>query len=394
MQPHRHLVTRPPRALPLLLAALLAAGCSGTPADEQPAALPSAAIFAPLGEPLRSLDDAALARFEAGRRAMSRRFSAAEGLGPRFNATSCAACHERPVVGGSASRYRNVFVLAGAADAIVRVQQQFAVGARGRADDIAAGGGGGGGGGDGARTVTRNPMPLFGLGLIAELPVDVITENADPLDADGDGISGRVNFERGFVGRFGRKAQMASLSGVIRLALRDHLGLTSGGIGAHVDPQPSPVNLPTADDDGVADPEVSSAHVEALIAFVSGLAAPPPDAPTPASERGRALFARVGCTGCHKPALVGPRGALPLYSDLLLHDMGDALGDGVQVGVAEAREFRTQPLWGLSATGPYLHDGRADTIAGAILLHGGEAARAREAYVALAPDERADVLSF
>ncbi|MEM6955189.1 MAG: di-heme oxidoredictase family protein, partial [Myxococcota bacterium] len=97
---------------------------------------------------------------------------------------------------------------------------------------------------------------------------------------------------------------------------------------------------------------------------------------------------------CHVPALDGPRGFVPALSDLLLHDMGPELADGFAFGEASGSEFRTQPLWGVGAVGPYLHDGRADTLAEAIRWHGGEAAASRARFDALSDAERGDVLAF
>ncbi|HUE89962.1 MAG TPA: di-heme oxidoredictase family protein [Vicinamibacterales bacterium] len=91
---------------------------------------------------------------------------------------------------------------------------------------------------------------------------------------------------------------------------------------------------------------------------------------------------------------VGPR-EIPAYTDLLLHDMGPALSDGIREGDASPREFRTPPLWGISRTGPpYLHDGRARTIHEAIVAHDGEAARAAAAYKNLPTIDRQALLRF
>jgi CxxC motif-containing protein (DUF1111 family) len=152
--------------------------------------------------------------------------------------------------------------------------------------------------------------------------------------------------------------------------------------------------LPLTDDDAAPDPELSEDDLFDVVSFAMLLAAPQPDAPTEASERGRAAFAELACDACHVPALTGPRGTVPLYSDLLLHDMGDALADGIVMGLASGREFRTAPLWGVAATGPYLHDGRADTLDEAIRAHDGESKKSREAYEAATPAVQADVVEF
>lgn len=152
------------------------------------------------------------------------------------------------------------------------------------------------------------------------------------------------------------------------------------------------------------DPELSEQALFDLVSWAMLLAAPEPDAPTEATEAGRAIFEEINCTGCHIPALRSPRGMIPAFTDLLLHDMGPDLADDVQMGLAgdpdeceggvRGCEWRTQPLWGVVATGPYLHDGRADTLDEAIRLHGGEGTRSREAYEALSDEERQLVIGF
>ncbi len=95
---------------------------------------------------------------------------------------------------------------------------------------------------------------------------------------------------------------------------------------------------------------------------------------------GSALFVSTGCADCHTPTLAAGDKVLPLYSDLLLHDMGPGLNDGVVQGQAQGSDWRTTPLWGLSVRARFLHDGRARTIEAAILAHGGEADPVVQAY--------------
>ncbi|MCA9601851.1 MAG: hypothetical protein KC417_07500, partial [Myxococcales bacterium] len=241
---------------------------------------------------------------------------------------------------------------------------------------------------------------------------------------DGDGISGRPNYDRGFVGRFGRKAQTVSIEGFIRGPLFNHIGITSNplsnarkaelpvpsaaagasgsvqaglrddGISVVTAGQAAAPDMPNMDDDDAPDPELSEDDLFDVVSFTMLLAVPRPDEPTAESEAGSELFSELGCDGCHVRALKGPRGLIPAYSDLLLHDMGDDLADDIVMGVAKGNEFRTQPLWGVVAVGPYLHDGRADTLDDAIRFHGGEAKAARDAYVALDGRERRQVLAF
>jgi CxxC motif-containing protein (DUF1111 family) len=371
-------------------------------------------IFGELGAPLPSATPEQLASFERGREAALHRFTPKEGLGPEFNLTFCAGCHEKPVFGGGASHYRS-FLLVGdelAPDTVVPrgkngVQRQFSL-ETGRAPsdpltNISA---------------TRNPIPFFGAGLLTEIPDTEIVSHADPDDADGDGISGRVNYDGMLIGRFGRKAQTARLELFVRGPLFNHMGITSNplsdaqraalpvfkaprevpsttnGIDAIVRKQAVIPDEATIDLDGVPDPELSEAELFDLICFASLLAAPEPDALTAQTRRGEATFDEIGCDGCHLPSLRGPRGAIPAYTDLLLHDMGDDLEDRFPMGDATGREFRTQPLWGIAAASPYLHDGRAETIDEAVRWHGGEATSIQEAYVALSPDARQDLIAF
>jgi CxxC motif-containing protein (DUF1111 family) len=244
---------------------------------------------------------------------------------------------------------------------------------------------------------------------LQEIPDGEIMSHADPDDEDADGISGRANDNGIAIGRFGRKAQTASLELFVRGPVFNHMGITSDPLSAERRAElptfaeaPGTIRAkqavipdePTLDVDGVPDPELGEADLFDLLSFVLLLAAPAPDEPTAETERGRATFEGLGCDGCHLPSLRGPRGAIPAYSDLLLHDMGDELADGFPMEAATGREFRTQPLWGIAAASPYLHDGRASTIDEAIRWHGGEAAPIRDAYAALSGSERGELIAF
>ena len=389
--------------------------------DNEPGPEVVADIFAPMGEPLPTATAAQRQAFALGIEVAKRSFTPATGLGPNFNVTSCAACHERPVIGGSAARYRNFLLVAQRSGngmyeplGMAGVQVHYTLGGASRVPSNPAIN----------VTATRKPIPMFGVGLIAELSELEILKNADEMDRDHDGISGRPNFDRGFVGRFGRKAQTVSIEGFIRGPLINHLGITSAPLtdvsrallpvasprfarntaalvatpnnaGAPiVQAQAAAPDMPNADSDAIPDPELSEQDLFNLVTFSMLLAAPLPDPPTEESESGKKVFARVGCTGCHLPLLRGPRGALPIYSDLLLHDMGAGLADGVQMAVASGTEFRTQPLWGVGAVGPYLHDGRADSLDEAIRAHGGEASVSRDAYESLLQAERDQLVTF
>jgi len=397
---------------------IAAGGCDPEPVDHGPIA---EGITGPLGTAVPYASAEQRATFERGREVALRRFDLGGGLGPAYNVTFCASCHERPVIGGAAGLYRNFFLggtvlsdgtfsPAVSADNASGVLRIYSYGASHYARPEVP---------EEANTLAqRNPIPFFGVGLLAELDEAVILELADPDDLDGDGISGRPNYDTGFVGRFGMKAQTVSIEGFIRGPLFNHLGITtdplseaqkaalpvdsSGGgmralrwMGEALSrrAQASAPTMPLVDDDGVADPELSSEDLFDLVSFAMLVAVPEFDI-TPRGMLGMAVFDRVGCADCHRPRFPGPRGPVPAYSDLLLHDMGEELADGIQMKQATGSEFRTQPLWGLSAVGPYLHDGRAATIEEAILHHGGEATRARDAYRALTLIEKNDLGEF
>ncbi len=408
------------------------AGCSlGPPDDIGDAQMDDGpiakGIAAPLGEIIPSATAEQRATFARGLAVLQKRFDLGDGLGPTFNVTFCGACHERPVPGGGAALYRNFFLAGqrtddgaflfsssnGEAGGVLRV---FHYGEdsvfRPQVPE--------------ATTIfaQRNAIPMFGVGLVAEIEEQAILANSDPDDADGDGISGKPNFDRGFVGRFGRKSQTVSIEGFIRGPLFNHLGITTVPLSddqrarlpvdssarsaqavvtradvAESVPQRMPhqaaaPDAPNMDDDAAPDPEMTADELFDLVSFSMLLAAPEFDEPTARSNAGRLLFHEANCSSCHVPRLDGPRGPIPVYSDLLLHDMGPELADGIIMKDAGGSEFRTQPLWGLSAVGPYLHDGRASTIVDAILAHGGEAQAARDAFEAYSEVQRSDVVEF
>jgi CxxC motif-containing protein (DUF1111 family) len=396
-----------------LLLLLTLAGC----AEEHTVTPLTEGIYAALGEAMPRASAEQRDTFVRGKQVVTRRFTPETGLGPTFNLVSCGGCHERPVVGGSAGHYRD-FLLVGSVQPDGSyvpvgkngVQTQYQTGAQARSPS------------DPRQnfSATRHPIPFFGTGLLAEITDQEILRRADPDDRDGDGVSGRANYDRGFVGRFGRKSQTVSIEGFIRGPLFNHLGITSNPLSperklllpvpsaappttallrslfvARASAQVAAPEMPNHDDDGVPDPELSEQDLFDLVSFAMLLAPPTPDAvPSPEAQAGHAAFRRFGCVSCHAEDLTGPGGRVPAYSDLLLHDMGDALADGIVMGLSTGREFRTQPLWGIVANAPYLHDGRASTLDAAIRAHAGEAASAQLAYVGAGDGERADLIAF
>lgn len=359
--------------------------------------------------PFAELSAGELRVFLTGDAEFSRRFAPSTGLGPVFNNASCFSCHSADGRG----RIENSLVRLGTPDngflahlGGPQIQDRAIAGAI--AETVP----------DGVPLSRRLPPPVFGMGLIEAIPEASILANADPDDANGDGVSGRPNWvslhdyvpggtagaARTALGRFGRKAQTATLLEQVVEAYHQDMGITSEFRPAENVNSRAPVS-----DDLAADPEIPAATVHAVVHYTRALAPPAPGADTPARRTGAALFTSVGCAACHTPSFTtGPSslGALAgrtveAYSDFLLHDMGEELADQRPDGQASGREWRTPPLWGLRLMRRFLdgdaflmHDGRARTVEAAILLHGGEGQRARAAFAALDPASRRALLDF
>jgi CxxC motif-containing protein (DUF1111 family) len=363
-----------------------------------------------LDGPIDGLSPSELAAFIRGDEEFGRRFAPATGLGPIFNDVACAACHS----GDGRGRPGNALTRIGSPDNNMhrslggpQIQDRAIPGAV--AEAVPAG----------VPISLRLPPPVFGVGLIEAIADSEILKHADPDDANGDGISGRPNWvvpppwvpatEPGSgdvprIGRFGRKAQTTSiLQQTVEAYLQD-MGITTDFL---PDENRNPLaSLPHDGADRVADPEVPASTVFAVVNYLRLLA---PPAPGPVNDAGLNTFHTIGCASCHVPelrtslnsgSLLSNR-SVALYSDLLLHDMGDALADHRPDGQASGREWRTTPLWGLRLLRQFLngdafllHDGRARTIEEAILLHGGEAQRSRDLFNALGPADRAALLDF
>jgi CxxC motif-containing protein (DUF1111 family) len=359
------------------------------------------------------LTAAELAAFVRGDAEFGRRFAPATGLGPIFNDASCAACHS----GDGRGRLENALQRIGsAADDYLRSQGGPQIQDRAipgiEPEHVPAG----------AAVSLRLPPPVFGVGLIEAIPEATIVAQADPDDRDGDGISGRPNWvqpgayvpttEPGGgagprLGRFGRKAQVSNLLEQVVEAYHQDIGITSD---YRPEENRNPLSsVPIEAVDHAVDPEIPAATVQAVVHYIRTLAPPYPGADTEQRGEGRALFMTAGCAACHTPSLQtgpSPIAALAdkpveLYSDLLLHDMGEALADHRPDGSASGREWRTTPLWGLRLMRQFLngealllHDGRARTVEEAILLHDGEAQRSRDAFAALSAPARRALLDF
>ena len=252
---------------------------------------------------------------------------------------------------------------------------------------------------------------LIGPGLLEAVPEQTLAALArrDP----GDGIRGRMNLvwdiegQRLAPGRFGLKANQPSLRQQVATAFHEDLGVNST---LFLDENCPPAQEACRHFPPGGRPELTPDRLEALVFYLRALAAPQRrSAEDPDVRRGEALFAALNCAACHVPALRTGASAVPPqladavihpYTDLLLHDMGDALADGRPEFSAGPRDWRTPALWGLglaravNGNALLLHDGRARTVEEAILWHGGEAAPARNRYAGLESAQRAALLRF
>lgn len=247
----------------------------------------------------------------------------------------------------------------------------------------------------------RLAPPLAGIGRIGLVDEAAIRAGADPDDRDGNGVRGRARIlADGSVGRYGWKASAATLDQQVADAFMLDIGLSSPlaphPAGDCTKAEAACLAAPDGRDATFDGEEISRQMIGLIAAYLDGL--PAPNVPT-GGDPGAALFTSTGCASCHVPAM--PKrggGAVTLYSDLLLHNMGAGLDDGVGEGGVASKEWRTPPLIALSLRHGretrYLHDGRAATLDEAVRAHGGEASRARANYDALSDADRAKLIEF
>ena len=268
-------------------------------------------------------------------------------------------------------------------------------------------------------TSARVAPPMIGLGLLQAIHEADIVARADPDDRDGDGISGRVSRVRDDdgalrIGRFGWKAIEPS---VIRQSAHAFLGdmglstpLAPDHWGECTPAQAACRAMPHGAQPRLGEQEVPGDLLDLVAFYSENLAVPVRrDEDDALVLAGKKVFYEAGCTGCHTPKYVTSRDAAEPahrfqliwpYTDLMLHDMGDGLADDRPEGIADGREWRTPPLWGIglsrtvSAEAGFLHDGRARSLLEAVLWHGGEAQAARDRVVDLPPDGRAALVRF
>ncbi|HUM12070.1 MAG TPA: di-heme oxidoredictase family protein [Myxococcaceae bacterium] len=357
------------------------------------------------GEQLAGLTQSERDRFASGIEDFDDEETPEDGLGPMFNETSCARCHNVPARGGGSALLETRFgaMVNGHFDPLAQAGgsliQAKGIGATGACDFV-------------AETVPpeatltslRRTTPLFGLGLVDAVPESTFSYVARIEAALFPDEAGRVakvhdiKRNRTAVGRFGWKNQETTLHQFAGDAYLNEMGITNpefpiencpGGDCSLLDCNP----LPTLNDDG--------SGVVALADFMTFLAPFPRKLLTAEAWGGKRVFSSIGCSHCHwdtfrtgdSPVAALNHVTFHPYSDFLLHDMG-SLGDGIEIGDAKGREFRTAPLWGISAVTLYLHDGRAATLEDAILAHDGQAKKARDLFVALPAQQQTALFAF
>ncbi len=366
-----------------------------------------------------------------------------DGLGPLFNARSCSGCHfkdgrgQPPLEGAEmvsmllrlsrhgkpdgvfGDQLQNHAIPGALAEGRPRVRYSEEPGAF--ADGTAYAllrpeylieETGYGGSAVGLEISPRVAPQMIGLGLLEAIPEAAILARADPDDSNRDGISGRPNrvpnLELGVqqLGRFGWKANVATVREQVASAFLGDMGLTSVArpkqADFHSDRQ-------VAQMASGGEPEILAAVLDPVVFYSQTLAVPARRAANePQVAAGKQAFERLGCAQCHVAKFA--TGESPLrelskqtifpYTDLLLHDMGEGLADQRADFLATGREWRTPPLWGIGLVAKvnghtrFLHDGRARNLEEAILWHGGEGAKARDAYQKLPLAGRTALLRF
>jgi len=374
------------------------------------------------------LTGAQLAQHARGDEEFARVFGTIDGLGPIFVAPSCQSCHVgdgkgHPVFNltrfgrTTLDGFDHMRAYGGPQMQNRAIQNYMAETMPGGATGYA---------------VFTAPS-VTGLGYLEAVTDQTLLDLEDPDDTDGDGISGRVQLvdetdivaeigrledvidgnlpprsrvDGKLIGRFGKKASAISLLHQTVSAYHEDMGITSDVLPV------DPVNRQVGGfaSDGVADPEVTTSAVQAVVFYLRTLKAPPRRVDGSAdAQAGEALFTQVGCAKCHVTVMrTGPSTIAALnnaefrpYTDLLLHDMGPELDDGYTEGRALTSEWRTAPLWGIGLAessqggmGFLLHDGRARSIRDAIERHGGEASGSRSAFRSLTSQLQEQLLAF
>lgn len=405
------------------------------------------------GQALPGLTAGQLQAFQRGKTLFEHEFTADEGLGPLYNGRSCFECHGRPAVAGGAGQnvagnglmrigslmpgsplqgnikkakedvdaysFDGLVHQGGSAIQHLSVTEEFPanypLGCKLKAGVVPAS----------AQFVSwRYAGSLLGAGLIDAIDEQTIVSNMIQETRLAPELVGHVNSVKDpltatvKIGRFGLKAQQPNLLLMVADEQNTELGITSfvqhsnksaTGYGDY--PKCILETLPP-------EPNDRGDKMTLLAAFLEMLAPPSRPVLTPTAKAGSVLFEKLKCAVCHTPelttasevAMPDPDSPFPtlnyvemkslenqpawIYSDLLLHDMGPQLADGIAQASATGGQWRTAPLWGLRYKKHYLHDGRAPTIEGAILAHGGQAEKVRQVYADLPSRDKKNLLEF
>jgi CxxC motif-containing protein (DUF1111 family) len=333
-----------------------------------------------------------------GAAAFGHSFDPADGLGPLYNERSCVACHLSPSPGGMgrdglATVRRVGRIAAGAFDPLLGqggpIARTHSVAELGSHCDLQAGVPAA------ANLISiRNAPALYDAAAIEAVADEDIARGAVSY---ADGVHGRPNWATTAdgtrrIGRFGWKADTPDLEQFVADAFRNEMGVTS---------PVAPADL-ISSSHGRGDrcegesntPKADRGLIAAVAAYVASLRPPGTSTCRPANPSGERLFSGLGCAECHATPFRAANAREPLYSDLLLHDMGPSLDDGVTQESARGRDWRTAPLMGLGSRIRFLHDGRAASIAEAILDHDGEGARASAAFRKLNGGDRHALIAY
>ena len=362
-----------------------------------------------------------------------------DGLGPVFNAKSCVACHFQAGVGGGGELEHNALgfevlptrtsttKLSGSIhnysvnpaekETVSVLRKKFPV-VKGRTTtvtvamvdcpptqqqttipDF-----------DPVRTQSVQTTALFGAGWIDRISEKAIVQNFRNRSFTAVTKEMALNFNSvpvgrlrylpdGRVGKFGWKAQMATLEEFVATACSNEVGLGTPTVA-----QAKPLGSPNSPD---VTPDLDKQQFRALLAFVDTLPRPVETTPSSAAKHGKELFNKIGCATCHVQDIGGVKG---VYSDFLLYILEDPTPPGGGGGngygppppverplpddEVRPEEWKTQPLWGVADSAPYMHDGRAATLHDAIFHHKGDARTVSQAYMALPAADQKAVVSF
>jgi CxxC motif-containing protein (DUF1111 family) len=379
-----------------------------------------------------------------------------DGLGPRFNLDSCGGCHSQPSIGGTSPainpqvEFANKLGARNRIPSFIRrdgpvrevrfvrnrdgtadggVHSLFTIAGRSDAPGCSLAQPDFEGEISRRNVIFRIPTPVFGAGLIEQIPDKAILANqaATAAQRSAFGIRGRANVvvpfqtisgqtnsngNDGTIARFGWKAQNKSLLMFAGEAYNVEMGISNELFPTERE-ENAACQFATNPNDSIDTVEMDSVTAmpgaQKFALFMRLLAPPVPSSVAPGGatsiQRGRRQFAETGCALCHTPSMrtgnattVALRNQqVDLYSDLLVHDMGVALADGVSQGQAGPREFRTAPLWGLGQRLYFLHDGRSSDLVSAIRQHASQGSEANLVignYERLREDQKQDLLNF